>query len=296
MDSRDIKEEPSITSGFLDSMYDMQKYLINEYAKIEGTAKNGMPSYPVDVNTKSSQVLLKDFTSRIIEELSEGFESFENVNELVKSKGSNLNLFSGKEYTQLCNALQNGNEEIADAIHFFLELLIYVNIEPEDIESYLKKFTSDVFGPQSVYYSSDELLSQLMWNGYRYLIKTESIPYELIPRCHCIDLTEMLDSDSGLNRLVKAGSKYHQTNYELNYGLISWQITHHLNIARNFLKNKPWKQSQVMTQELRYQAELMKSFTIFCGYLYVLGLEAEDVYYIYFKKNHVNQFRIKSKY
>ena len=74
MDSRDIKEEPGIIPDYkyLEEIYQMQKNLLSGYIGIEG-----LPQYPVDINTKASQTLLKDFTARVIEELSEGYESFE---------------------------------------------------------------------------------------------------------------------------------------------------------------------------------------------------------------------------
>lgn len=77
---------------------------------------------------------------------------------------------------------------------------------------------------------------------------------------------------------------YNYEDYEIQYPYILWKITHHLNIARNFLKNKPWKQSQVMTQELKYQAELVKAFIYFCGYLGWIGMDSKEVFYIYFKR------------
>ena len=69
-----------------------------------------------------------------------------------------------------------------------------------------------------------------------------------------------------------------------------------MNISRNFLKNKPWKQSQMMTNESAYQEEIVKSFILFLGTLNIMGVNGSNLYYIYFKKNKINQFRIKSKY
>ena len=60
MDSRNIKEPtPQIEDGkHLEKIYDLQKELLDSYIKIEG-----LPSYPIDVNSKKSQIILKDFTS-----------------------------------------------------------------------------------------------------------------------------------------------------------------------------------------------------------------------------------------
>ena len=47
-------------------------------------------------------------------------------------------------YIELLNNLQNANEENADAIHFFVELLIYANIGPDDIMSYMERYSMDI--------------------------------------------------------------------------------------------------------------------------------------------------------
>lgn len=149
MDSRDIKEEPGIIPEhkYLEEIYLMQKNLLSGYIGIEG-----LPQYPVDINTKASQTLLKDFTARVIEELSEGYESFENVMDLFESNHSRLVQTHGDciEYREILNHLQNANEENADAIHFFIELLIYANIQPEDIMAYMVKWVRYNRCPQSV--------------------------------------------------------------------------------------------------------------------------------------------------
>lgn len=78
MDSRDIIQEPGIIQGdkYLEEIYSMQKELLSGYIGIEG-----LPQYPIDINTKASQSLLKDFTARVVEELSEGYESFQAISE-----------------------------------------------------------------------------------------------------------------------------------------------------------------------------------------------------------------------
>lgn len=52
----------------------------------------------------------------------------------------------------------------------------------------------------------------------------------------------------------------------------------------------------MMTNESAYQEEIVKSFILFLGTLNIMGVNGSNLYYIYFKKNKINQFRIKSKY
>ena len=303
MDSRDIKEEPGIIPEhkYLEEIYQMQKNLLSGYIGIEG-----LPQYPVDIHTKASQTLLKDFTARVIEELSEGYESFENVMDLFEANHSRLVQTNGDciEYMGILNHLQNANEENADAIHFFIELLIYANIQPEDIVAYMVKWVRDNRCPQPVVDSLNknykDILRTAMNLGVMWIMDKGDIG--VISHNNATDLIkwyENMDSETRLDyntKLLEGGRYFNHVEYSVNYPYLLWKITHHLNIARNFLKNKPWKQSQVMTQELKYQAELVKAFIYFCGYLGWIGMDSKEVFYIYFKKNHINIFRQKSLY
>lgn len=303
MDSRDIKEEPKNIEGnkYIEEIYSMQKNLLSGYIDIEG-----LPRYPVDINTKASQTLLKDFTARVIEELSEGYESFENVMDLFEANHSRLVQTHGDciEYMEILNHLQNANEENADAIHFFIELLIYANIQPDDIKAYMVKWVRVNRCPQSVVDSlnknREDILRTAMILGVIWIMDKGDIG--VILHNNATDLIkwyENMDSETLLyynTKLLEGGRYFNHVEYSVNYPYLLWKITHHLNIARNFLKNKPWKQSQVMTQELKYQAELVKAFIYFCGYLGWIGMDSKEVFYIYFKKNHINLFRQKSKY
>lgn len=293
MDSRDVKAEPEINSGYLESMYDMQKFLIDHYIGIEG-----LPQYPIDVNTKSSQVLLKDFTSRITEELAESFEAYlevvnlTNANMQWSAPAQNI-----KAYLAMINHLQNVGEEYADALHFFLELLIYANIQPEDIVSYID--SNPIYNDQRIGVErSKDNLAYIANSGAIKLIEKYCLDTELREQ-HNIRLTQHLDNDwvkSIIDKRFLACNDLYNWQFTPFLKEILWDITYHLNISRNFLKNKPWKQSSVMTQESQYQEQLVIAFIDLMGLMQISGCDPATIYFLYFKKNHVNQFRIKSKY
>ena len=115
MDSRDIKEEPSIPKDnkYLESIYEMQKQLLDSYISIEG-----LPKYPLNINTKTNQLILKDFTSRVIEELAEAYESLLLVEELTITKQNWFTISSTSidSFVECMNHLQNASEEMADAL------------------------------------------------------------------------------------------------------------------------------------------------------------------------------------
>lgn len=288
MDSRDIKQEPVIEGNLLDKIYEMQKGLLTEYIKVEG-----LPPYPFNINKKDNQQILKDFTARIVEELSEGYESMEAAAKITQQNqlwfGPNIDK---NQYLLTLSHLQNFSEELADALHFYMELLIYINIDTEDIIQFLKV-------KKNIIHEGDDILQTLVDVGYEHYIysqyHTEGLQY--LKSKNSVDvLAPLKDMNTPHNiKLHEIGSKI---NYGvlLTYKYILWDITHWLNLSRNFLKNKPWKQSEVMTAEIQYQEAVVNGFINFLGFFKLLGGNENLIYYIYFKKNLVNQFRVKSKY
>jgi hypothetical protein len=75
-----------------------------------------------------------------------------------------------------------------------------------------------------------------------------------------------------------------------------WRITEELGEAANCLKNKPWKQTEILTDEEHFKEEVIDALHFFIEALILMGFDAESLYQYYFKKNKVNQFRQRSKY
>ena len=76
----------------------------------------------------------------------------------------------------------------------------------------------------------------------------------------------------------------------------AWRVTEEIGEAMNCLKNKPWKQTHMQTDQTHYQEELIDALHFFVELLILSGMEAKDVYRMYVKKNEVNKFRQRSKY
>lgn len=292
MDSRDIQQEPPVIEDgrYLEKIYELQMDLINEYVKIERT-----PAPPININTKSSQVLLKDFTGRVIEELAEGYESLIEVDALTEKNRLWQYEYDEKDMVMCFNHMQNASEEMADAMHFMVELLIYANIQPEDIDAYVSKLipATDEVGPEL----HNNVIAKCMIKGtsdiremYPEILNFKYVPLRNI-WAHCYQDLPLPKNEN----LIHCGSRYNHDYYRLFKAML-WDVTYHLNIARNFLKNKPWKQSQMMTNEELYQEELVKAFIAMMGAFYEMGIDDTNLYYIYFKKNLTNKFRQRSKY
>lgn len=292
MDSRDITlEPPALQPGetYLSKIFEAQKGLIDHYVHIEG-----LPQYPLDVNVKTSQTILKDFTSRVIEELAEGYEAWVMANKLCyELEISTESLPTKAEKAQaILNHYQNVGEEMADALHFFTELFIYAGITPADVREYclglMEKLEGDninVKHPDSVASIGANLTNLIKYRG----TWAPNFLFQLIKHNNPED--EVLKDLRYVTCGLAVGSQYEQA-----FARDLWEITYYLNIARNQLKNKPWKQSQVMTAEGAYREYLLRAFVTFWGMLYAMGCNEEQIWFLYFKKNQINHFRIKSKY
>jgi hypothetical protein len=69
-----------------------------------------------------------------------------------------------------------------------------------------------------------------------------------------------------------------------------------IGMAMNCLKNKPWKQTHMLTDVKKYYLHLYNAWCEFFRLLKSEGLTEEDLYILYYKKATVNKFRQRSKY
>jgi len=69
-----------------------------------------------------------------------------------------------------------------------------------------------------------------------------------------------------------------------------------LAVTMNCLKNKPWKQSQMMTDTLYFNINLAKTWIAFIQLCIVAEISPTDLYDLYSRKRQVNQFRQRSRY
>lgn len=77
---------------------------------------------------------------------------------------------------------------------------------------------------------------------------------------------------------------------------LCYQFIEYIGCAMNTLKNKPWKQSHMLTDIPMFLQWMYKAFRSYIVLMKYLGLSAEDVYNLYFRKAAVNSFRQNSAY
>ena len=267
MDIRDIKDEVKYPGReALQDIFVLQKILIESYIKIEG-----MPRYPININTKESQKLLKDFSGRVIEELGEGFESYLTMMDMFHGGISESNMIP---------YLQNFNEEIADAIHFWAELMIYSGYEVSHMNKWLLQYTGTDFGKADLlatWFSLGKTLSDGELQGFQ-------LSYRMV-----IEDKDLTDE------FLVGGRKLSNKHTKIMKEYL-WDITYWLQMARNTLKNKPWKQSQMLTDSSIYETALKMATVSLFKFCSFVELTPESFFTIYFKKNKINQFRIASRY
>lgn len=278
MDIRNINEQvPQVEeTEVLPQMYILGLEQLNGYRQIES-----LPEYPLDINNPKSQVILKDFIGRVIEELTEGFESTDEVFDLCSKNGWNMEMLNEEEHQSILNSLANANEEQADALGFFFTLLAYSNILPEDILSYNK--AKDLF--------------EVMAIGVKELVIKYSDDHNLL-KFDIIRKEDFYEDEGKWEHINSYTPGFHQMN-ELSHEaekLYLWEVIYELNKARNFLKCRPWKQTQVMTKEIDFQESLVKAFYLYMGFLAMNGFTPLGLFGLFFKKQRLNRWRQQTNY
>lgn len=69
-----------------------------------------------------------------------------------------------------------------------------------------------------------------------------------------------------------------------------------LGMMCNCLKNKPWKQSMMKTDQNAFYGRLAEVWVLYITLLVVSGMDADSIATTYLKKSQVNKFRIRSAY
>lgn len=116
---------------------------------------------------------------------------------------------------------------------------------------------------------------------------------ELIDGLHF--LTELSIIAGFDEMLVYTSSKFNEVF--VDFPAESYDVIYHLGLMCNCLKNKKWKQSQMLTDRPKFINYLMMVWASMISLLESAGLDSnEKIYDIYTRKNGVNNFRIRSKY
>lgn len=209
---------------WLEAIFRRQQEMFEKYHNIE--MQQGfhlLVSFPINLNSKFAQHMLKDYAWRFTEELAEALGCLK------------VYEFQG-DWTK-APELPDYLEELIDALHFLTELTLLCGLGPAEVT---RGFEEDrlalLLGPET-------------------------------GACKVPDLYEQ-----AAKTIVALGA------------------------SCNYLKNKPWKQTPVLTDETSFKAQLVEVWWEFFRLLRLSGLTPKDVYDYYFRKSEVNRFRQGSNY
>ncbi len=254
VDEKDINvpEEPCM---FLPGMIAEQKDLLLKYKEIEG-----IPDWPMPFQDKQSQVWFKSFLWRTTEEISEAMEALHYIDVTDKAK-------------LIHQHISHFFEEISDAIHFMLDVMIAADV-PIAFES-----------------SEDALLL-----AYREEEGATPDCASLGFAFFCLPDTMLFDKDGELNlELPKLSRKILDLEIEKTWDMCSW-IQYQLGLCGNVLKNKTWKQTAVISDQRVFNSKIQLVFQWIFKMLIRCGFHPNDIFSLYVSKKLVNQWRQDTKY
>lgn len=169
------------------------------------------------------------------------------------------------------NMPDHNQEEIIDSLHFLTEFTILSGMTPQEVHTRLLALYSDV--PKESINHPDELHSI-----HRLALIT-------VPRINMLPGDDHLISEEE-RKLLNYPSQVFAT------GLLVERIA----LSCNFLKNKPWKRTHMLTDKERFKDAVAMVWLHFANLAAVAGLTPADIYQLYFRKKQVNDFRIRSRY
>lgn len=259
----------------LQQILEMQKVLLVDYIEIEG-----LPQYPLDINTKENQSLLKDFISRIIEEFSEAYEQYEHC----------LDTISQNKRADALQHLQQANEELADAWHFLAEFLIYIGIESDHLEEIIREWLKENPMFAGWYAPTRPWKTLLTISAY---VNEQNGRKCILNKPDRFFVTG--DSEALENTLYAGGRRISEKLLE-QHKLFLWDITHNLNLLRGYLKNRKWSQTEKKVNQMQFENQVFVALQSVSLYQDFLGIGEIPMVTNYYLMNLKNQERIKNKY
>ncbi|MFX0132538.1 MAG: dUTP diphosphatase [Candidatus Hodarchaeota archaeon] len=136
MNIKDVKDK-KIEKDMLVSIFERQEELENKYKIIERENGFYVPEGIINIDDKKDQVYIKERTHRIIEELEEAMNCLKNKKWCKTHKETDTEHFF---------------EELADALHFYVALMLDLGLTAYDVYNlYFKKSEVNKFRQRSGY-------------------------------------------------------------------------------------------------------------------------------------------------
>lgn len=264
-----IRLKPFNDGKLLAGMFEYQTNLINKYISL-----GKLPPLELDLSIKDSQNFLRHTINNILEELGESY------NEQVQAHG----IFSTKVYTsseimeEIKIPLLRLQEELADILHFFIELLIYSKIEADDINAYYKQILvpqglGDLIFEEGLLTTFATVRNSIIMDDEHRIAVFESFKFPFQEK--------VAGMNQGYNLMQQLGKVYWQITYSLLYK------------AQNNLKEKNWRGTAETKSNIQaYQEGLMEAWTWLFILFDLYRMDEVNLYQAYESKNIINQQRL----
>ncbi len=237
MNVKDVKA-PERNGDRLQMIFVKQGELFDRYHEIE--RRNGL-GFAAIVGTRvfsldcpRRQYVMKEVAWRVTEEIGEALEALDDLD---------------PEHT---------HEEMADALHFLIELCIIAKVDASDIRGAARSFvpTKELDGQLALFRLDDGL--DLVFRAADSIL-SPALPIKTV--------------SEGVRHFIR-----------------------HLGCAMNCLKNKPWKTTQMETDREKFRTLVAQLPIMFALLAKETGMTADTTYDFYFRKAQVNEFRQRSAY
>lgn len=242
MNIEDVTMPQELRGDPLDLIFLRQKELMDKYETIERS--NGLletDEVPVNIHQGKGQARLKNFAWRITEELAEAMDA--------NTRHPGCGWFS-----------PHAREEIADAFHFLVEMVILSGVTSEDL--------------------IDGLVT----------VAGETSQGSLFPPA---------PAQHRLGQLFQARKDHYHTRHDKTAPSpfkTLLEFIRDLGMVCHTLKQKPWKQSHMPTDVAEYRKRLIEVFGKFIDFCLSIEMGADELFDLYFRKSEVNKFRQRSQY
>lgn len=109
------------------------------------------------------------------------------------------------------------------------------------------------------------------------------------------DYNDIIESKDGIDSITYFCNTFYKSNMYENLNELVTKFVMNIGMMCNCLKNKPWKQTNMITDVKSFRKWLKSTWYIYISLL-LYEMEEDDIVDVYLKKSQVNKFRQRSNY
>lgn len=233
-----------------------------------------LPKMEMTLSEPADQACIRKYIDYTIEELVEAFEEIDALTTMFSQQKGWPTQTNETEITMIKLA-----EEFADVLHFMVEVMIFTNMDHEDVVSYQKFITKEP--------------------GIEVLASGDGLNNALALSEHIITFSEINIVRLQALRITTDGCLYlplqhvPNTQYANQVSLLMFGVIRKLKKAANQLKSKEWKPKASEASSTIVQTCIMEAFHELMKLYKFCGWDAKSIYFHYERKNRINQKRLK---